>query len=65
LCLTAVEIIEAKSSFLKKRSKKLCDLASACPDKLSPGSQKSSGSFLQKRTASFHPGFSNDRAIPM
>jgi hypothetical protein len=45
---------EGRSAFLKKRSKKLFSvLASACPETLSPGSQKFFGSFFQKRTASF------------
>jgi hypothetical protein len=43
-----------RSSFLKKRSKKLLPvLASAFPDSLSPDEQKFFGSFFQKRTASF------------
>jgi hypothetical protein len=45
---------ERKSSFLKKRSKKLLSvLASAFQDRLSPNEQKFFGSFFQKRTASF------------
>jgi hypothetical protein len=45
---------ERKSSFLKKRSKKLLSvLASAFPDRLGPNEQKFFGSFFQKRTASF------------
>jgi hypothetical protein len=45
---------EDKSSFLKKRSKKLLFvLASDFPDGLSLHEQKFFGSFFQKRTASF------------
>jgi hypothetical protein len=45
---------ERKSSFLKKRSKKLLPvLASAFPDRLGQNEQKFFGSFFQKRTASF------------
>jgi hypothetical protein len=44
---------EERSSFLKKRSKKLLFLlASVSPGRLSPKSQKFFGSFFQKRTAS-------------
>jgi hypothetical protein len=43
-----------KTSFLKKRSKKLLfTLASAHPERLSPDKQKFFGSFFQKRTACF------------
>jgi hypothetical protein len=45
---------EERSSFLKKRSKKLLSVsAAASPDGLSPNEQKFFGSFFQKRTASF------------
>jgi hypothetical protein len=43
-----------RSSFLKKRSKKLLSvLASAFPDRLNRNEQKFFGSFFQKRTTSF------------
>jgi hypothetical protein len=46
--------VKERSSFLKKRSKKLLHvLASAFPDRLSHNEQKFVGSFFQKRTASF------------
>jgi hypothetical protein len=45
-----------RSSFLKKRSKKLLSvLASALRDRLHPNEQKFFGSFFQKRTALFAP----------
>jgi hypothetical protein len=43
-----------RTSFLKKRSKKLLSVsAAAFPVRLSPNEQKFFGSFFQKRTASF------------
>jgi hypothetical protein len=44
---------EGRTSFLKKRSKKLLViLAAASPNGLGPDSQKFFGSFFQKRTTS-------------
>jgi hypothetical protein len=56
---------EARTSFLKKRSKKLLSvLASASQGKITPESKKLSGSFLQKRTACHANYFGHGSSVP-
>jgi hypothetical protein len=54
LALRSKENMKERTSFLKKRSKKLLSISpSAFPDGLSPNEQKFFGSFFQKRIAFF------------